>query len=72
MVLFPVFLHIQDCFIYKVIAKTQNQIFIILAILRRSLKRVAGSISAVLRVGITVPKKRRSGGEPMSTLCRFD
>ena len=25
-----------------------------------------------LAPGLTAPKKRRSGGEPLATLCRFD
>ena len=48
------------------------QIFIIPAVVRRSEQRVAGPISAAWRLGYTAAKKRRSGGEPLATLCRFD
>ena len=34
--------------------------------------KFAGPISAAQRLGYTAPKKRRSGGEPLATLCRFD
>ena len=46
----------------------KNLIFIILVVLRRSVLRVAGSISAAKRLGNTALKKRRSGGEPLATL----
>ena len=44
--------------------KIKNQIFIILALLRRSVLRVARPIAAAQRLGNSAPKKRRSGGEP--------
>ena len=50
----------------------QNQIFVIFVVLRRSVGRIAGPISAAQRLGYTAPKKRRSGGEPLATLSRFD
>ena len=37
--------------------------------LRLSVWRVAGPISAALRLGNTAWKKRRSSGEPLGTLC---
>ena len=46
-------------------------IFIILAVIRRIVKRMARSISAALaseRHRLTAQKKRRSGGEPLATL----
>ena len=49
--------------------KKSNQIFIILALLRRSVERVAGPISTDQRLGNTVLKKRHSGGESLATLC---
>ena len=39
----------------------QNQIFIILAVLRRSVLRVGCPISTAYRLDNTAPKKRRSG-----------
>ena len=42
-----------------------NQIFIILEVLRRSVYRVVGPISADWRPGITAAKKRRRSGEAL-------
>ena len=44
----------------------QNQIFVILAVLRRSMQRVTRPNTATTRLGYTAPKKRRSGG------CQLD
>ena len=49
----------------------KNHIFIILAVLRRGVQRVTRTISAAERLDNTAPKKRRYGGEPLATLCRF-
>ena len=35
-------------------------------------KRVARSVTAAQRAGYAALKKRRNGGEPLATLCRFD
>ena len=43
--------------------RQQIKIFIILAVLRQNVKRVAGLISATYRRVNTAPKKRRSGCE---------
>ena len=45
---------------------SSNQNFIIIAILRRSMQRVAKAISAAQRLDTTAPKKRRSGGDTVS------
>ena len=42
---------------------------LMLTVSRRSVYRVAWSISAALRLGNTAPKKHRSGGEPLARLC---
>ena len=44
--------------------------FTILAVLGQSMERVCGGRSVLLRLGNTAPfKERRSGGEPLATLC---
>ena len=47
-------------------AKKKSKL-IILAVLRRSVLRVAGPISAAQRQGNTAAKKRHSGGELMAS-----
>ena len=46
-----------------------KKIFIIRGITPKSITQVAGPISAAQRQDNTVPKKHRSGGEPLATLC---
>ena len=48
--------------------KAQNQIFIVLAILRRSVWRVAGAIYEAYCLNNTTSKKRRNGGEQLAIL----
>ena len=46
----------------------KNKIFIILAVLRRSVLRVARSITAAKRLDYTVPRKRRNGDSGLTGL----
>ena len=64
------------CVTYVLLKQTtpnQKQIFVVPAVIGPSVLRMAGPISADLRLGSTVLKKCRSGGESLATLhMRFD
>ena len=47
----------------------EKKIFIMFASLRRSVQQVSGPISAAQRLDDTAPKKRRSSGKLLVTLC---
>ena len=55
--------------VYKISIRFNTKIFIILALLRRRVQRMAGPISAAKHLGNTASKNHRSGGEQLATLC---
>ena len=58
--------------VWYVRINNKKNIFVILAVLHRSMERVARSISAVQRLDNTAPKQHRSGGQFRRHCVRFD
>ena len=57
-----------DKIVVRAMWANSNQLFIIITVLRRSVQRVAKSISAAQRLNNTAPKKHRSGDEELGKI----